>query len=48
MDAVDRTDLDARVVLGPDAGLCDDVGHRSRFRVESLGKESGILGPCFS
>src|SRR5215213_5977422 len=27
MDAVDGADLDARVVLGADAGLCDDVGH---------------------
>src|SRR5918997_3721264 len=27
MDAIDRTDLDARVVLGADAGLRDDVGH---------------------
>jgi lysophospholipase L1-like esterase len=27
MDAVDRTDLDARVVLGTDARLGDDVGH---------------------
>src|SRR5436305_5937087 len=27
VDAVDRTDLDTRVVLGPDAGLCDYVRH---------------------
>src|SRR3954453_22936046 len=27
MDAVHRAHLDARVVLGPDAGLGDDVGH---------------------
>ena len=27
VDAVDGADLDARVVLGADAGLCDDVGH---------------------
>ena len=27
VDAVDRADLDARVVLGADAGLCDDVCH---------------------
>jgi hypothetical protein len=27
MDAVDRTDLDARVVLGPDAGFGDYVSH---------------------
>ena len=27
MDAVDRTDVDARSVLGADAGLADDVGH---------------------
>src|SRR5215216_7455147 len=27
VDAVDGTHLDARVVLGPDAGLGDDVGH---------------------
>src|SRR4051795_8938128 len=27
MDAVDRAHLDARVVLLPDAGLCDHVGH---------------------
>src|SRR3954452_6836249 len=27
MDAIDRTHLDARVVLGADAGLRDDVGH---------------------
>jgi hypothetical protein len=27
MDAVDGTDLDARVVLLSDAGLGDDVGH---------------------
>src|SRR3954462_10279122 len=26
MDAIHRADLDARVVLLPDAGLCDDVG----------------------
>src|SRR3954447_16893050 len=29
VDAVDRTDLDARVVLLPDAGLGDDVGHEA-------------------
>ena len=29
VDAVHRTDLDARVVLGADAGLGDDVGHSS-------------------
>jgi hypothetical protein len=27
MDAVDRADLDARVVLGADAGLVDHAGH---------------------
>jgi hypothetical protein len=27
MDAVDRAHLDARVVLGADARLRDDVGH---------------------
>src|SRR5207247_9942829 len=27
MDAVDRTHLDARVVLGPDARLCDYICH---------------------
>jgi hypothetical protein len=27
VDAVDRADLHAGVVLGPDAGLGDDVGH---------------------
>src|SRR4051794_34814234 len=27
VDAIDRADLDARVVLGPDAGLRDHVGH---------------------
>ena len=27
MDAVDRAHLDARVVLGVDAGFGDDVGH---------------------
>src|SRR5918998_1467860 len=27
MDAVDRADLDAGVVLGSDAGLGDDIGH---------------------
>src|SRR5437588_4479085 len=27
VDAVDRADLDTRVVLGPDAGLCDYVRH---------------------
>src|SRR5436305_3996951 len=29
MDAVDRADLDTRVVLGADAGLGDHVGHRT-------------------
>jgi DMSO/TMAO reductase YedYZ molybdopterin-dependent catalytic subunit len=29
VNAVDGTDLDARVVLRADAGLCDDVGHIS-------------------
>src|SRR2546423_3196992 len=33
VDAVDGTDLDARVVLGPDAGLCDYIGHFARSRV---------------
>jgi hypothetical protein len=28
VDAVDRTNRDARVVLGADAGLRDHVGHR--------------------
>jgi hypothetical protein len=27
VDAVHRADVDARRVLGPDAGLADDVGH---------------------
>jgi len=27
VNAVDGTDLDARVVLRPDARFCDDVGH---------------------
>src|SRR5438105_5971628 len=31
MDAVDRADLDARVVLRADARLCDDVSHWIRF-----------------
>ena len=50
MDAIDRADLDARVVLLPDAGLCDDVGQgRSlsfgyRCRAIPVGAERGILG----
>jgi predicted ArsR family transcriptional regulator len=31
MDAVDRADLDARVVLDPDAWFSDDVGHAGSF-----------------
>ena len=31
MDAVDRADLDARVVLGADARLCNHVGHVCRI-----------------
>jgi len=27
VDAVDRADIDARFVLGTDAGLGDDIGH---------------------
>jgi hypothetical protein len=27
MDAVDRADLDARVVLDPDTRFCDHIGH---------------------
>src|SRR3954470_12116471 len=36
VDAVDRADLDARVVLGVDAGLGDHIGHRS-FKSSSSG-----------
>ena len=50
VDAVDRAHLDAGVVLGADAGLCDDVGHGgsgSSVGCDS-GAEPGILGsrPC--
>src|SRR5215218_8122057 len=43
VDAVDRADLDARVVLGADAGLCDDVGHISSLGV---GEQRGA-SPAF-
>src|SRR5437588_3892657 len=38
VNAVDRADLDTRVVLGPDAGFCDYVRHvllETRTRAES-------------
>ena len=51
MDAVDRADLDARVVLGADAGLCDDVGHGLQSLVSVNGRRDGIRrslrGRCF-
>jgi len=36
VNAVDRTDLDARVVLHADARLVDDVGHVGPPRAERL------------
>src|SRR5215207_7499500 len=45
VDAVDRADLDARVVLGADARLCDHVCHGASLRIGgTAGSEPGILG----
>src|SRR4029078_13692267 len=45
VDAVDRADLDARVVLLSDAGLGDDVGHWIRF--DSLSGRRDSRGMLF-
>ena len=49
VDAVHRTDLDARVVLGPDARFSDHIGHSASPRSSDDGERSRILGscPCF-
>src|SRR3954449_6326510 len=45
VDAVDRAHLDARVVLLPDAGLGDDVGHGGNF-LGNAGKGLRTLNSC--
>src|SRR6478735_6665030 len=49
MNAVDRANFDARRVLRADAGLGDDVGHRSRLLapcVEQMKKGVFAAGPA--
>jgi hypothetical protein len=41
MDAVHRTDLDARVVLDADARFSDDIRHRAASFDQSVFYESG-------
>src|SRR5438445_259821 len=44
MDAVDRADLDARIVLSAYAGLADDVGHGVSGSSDVRGQSGSTLG----